>query len=140
MLNNFVMAVGTNITNFVKMSFYTDAVAQTGFIQNWTIFYWAWYLSLSISVGLWVARISYGRIAIGVTVCLPLACWISFAILGNYGMGLLEVNNIANFSEIAVTEGNNAATLAVLKTMPVATITSKNLQVNEGPNKWFKVL
>ncbi|WP_339181441.1 BCCT family transporter [Oceanobacillus sp. FSL W7-1293] len=169
-LNNVVMAVGTNITNFVKMSFYTDAVAQTGFIQNWTIFYWAWYLSLSISIGLWVARISYGRtfrqIAIGVTVCLPLACWLSFGILGNYGMGL-EVNNIANFSEIAVTEGNNAATLAVLKTMPVSTvaiivfivlvffnlatsatsvstmvamITSKNLQVNEEPNKWFKVL
>lgn len=170
MLNNFVMAVGNNITNFVKMSFYTDAVAQTGFIQDWTIFYWAWYLGLSISIGLWVARISYGRtfreIALGVTVCLPLACWISFGILGNYGMGL-EVNNIANFSEIAVTQGNNAATLAVLKTMPISTIaiivfialiffnlatsaisvstivamiTSKNLQANEEPNKWFKVL
>lgn len=170
MLNNFVMAIGNNITDFVKMSFYTDAVAQTGFIQDWTIFYWAWYLGLSISIGLWVARISYGRtfreIAIGVTVCLPLACWITFAILGNYGMGL-EVNNIANFSEIAITEGNNAATLAVLKTMPISTIaiivfivlvffnlatsatsvstivamiTSKNLQANEEPNKWFKVL
>jgi len=170
MLNNFVMAIGYNITNFVKMSFYTDAVAQTGFIQNWTIFYWAWYLGLSIPVGLWVARVSYGRtfkeIAIAVTIFLPLACWITFGTLGNYGMGL-EVNNIAKFSDIAATAGNSAATLAVLKTMPISTIviivfivlvffnlatsatsvatsvailTSKNLRDDEEPNKWFKVI
>lgn len=170
MLNNFVMAIGTNITDFVKMSFYTDAIAQTGFVQGWTIFYWAWYLGLSISIGLWVARVSYGRtfreIAVAVTLLLPLACWVSFGTLGNYGMGL-EVNNIANFSDIAMTQGNSAATLAVLKTMPftqvvilvflvliffnlatsaisvstvVAMLTSKNLKDNEEPNKWFKVL
>ncbi|KOS69051.1 BCCT transporter [Lysinibacillus contaminans] len=170
MLNNFVMAMGNNITNFVKMSFYTDAVAQTGFIQSWTIFYWAWYLGLSISIGLWVARVSYGRtfkeISMAISIFLPLACWISFGTLGNYGMGL-EVNNIANFSDIAVAQGNSAATLAVLKTMPLSTIaiivfvilvffnlatsatsvstvvamlTSKNLKADEEPNKWFKVM
>jgi len=170
MFNNFVMSIGTNITNFVKMSFYTDAVAQTGFIQSWTIFYWAWYVGLSISIGLWVARVSYGRtfreIAVAVTLLLPLACWISFGILGNYGMGL-EVNHLANFSDIALNQGNNAATLAVLKTMPIANIviivfliliffnlatsatsvstvvamlTSKQLKDNEEPNKWLKVM
>ncbi|MEK4302607.1 BCCT family transporter [Oceanobacillus sp. FSL K6-0251] len=110
-LNNVVMAVGTNITNFVKMSFYTDAVAQTGFIQNWTIFYWAWYLSLSISIGLWVARISYGR----------------------------TFRQIAIIVFIVLVFFNLATSATSVSTM-VAMITSKNLQVNEEPNKWFKVL
>lgn len=170
MLNNFVMSIGTNITDFVKMSFYTDSVGQTGFIQSWTVFYWAWYIGLSIAIGLWVARVSYGRtfreITVAVVLCLPLACWITFGILGNYGMGL-EVNGITNFSEIAVNEGNNAATLAVLQTMPftkvviaifvillflnlatsatsqstvVAMLTTKYLHEHEEPNKWLKVM
>lgn len=33
-LNNFVMAIGTNIQDFWRMSFYTDSIAQTGFIQG----------------------------------------------------------------------------------------------------------
>lgn len=51
-LNNIVMAIGTNIREFVRMSFNSDAIAQTGFVQNWTIFYWAWYVALTFMCGL----------------------------------------------------------------------------------------
>lgn len=34
---------------------------DTGFIHDWTTFYWAWWISWSPFVGMFIARISYGR-------------------------------------------------------------------------------
>lgn len=168
-LNNFTMAVGTNIREFVHMSFNTDAIAQTGFVQQWTVFYWAWYLGCTISDGLWLARVSYGRtfreIAIVRCIWTTLACWLAFAILGNYGMHQ-ELTGVLSLSQLVIDSGNNAAVLAVLKTLPlsslaivvymavvfitlacgataastvVATLTSKNLKNDEEPASWYKV-
>ena len=169
MLNNFTMAVGKNIDEFFKMSFYTDAIAQTGFVQGWTIFYWAWYVGLAILTGVWIARISYGRsfreIAIATVVWAPIACWITFAILGNYGMSL-ELSGELMLSQIILEQGSSAATLAVLQTLPLASLaiivflvliffnlatsatamatslsilTSVGLKEDEEPNKYYKL-
>ena len=167
-LNNIVMSVGTNIREFVRMSFNTDAIAQTGFIQGWTIFYWAWYVALAVLSGTWIARTSYGRtfreITIANCVWAPLACWITFGILGNYGMSQ-ELFGGHNFSSIINEVGNNGATLAVLQTLPFSKIcmvifmiliffnlatsatangtslsmyTSIGLKSDEEPNPWYK--
>lgn len=168
-LNNFTMAIGTNIREFVHMSFNTDAIAQTGFVQSWTIFYWSWFVALSIITGVWLARISYGRtfreIAFANTVCCPMACWVTFAILGNYGMGKELAGEISVSGRVAEI-GNNAATLEVLKSLPfakiaivvflvllffnlatsctsistsIAMLTSKGLELGEEPRKSAKV-
>lgn len=168
-LNNFVMAIGTNIREFVHMSFNTDSIAQTGFIQEWTVFYWAWYVGCTISDGLWLARVSYGRtfreIAIVRCIWTSLACWLAFAVLGNYGISL-ELSGALNLSQLVAESGNNAAVLAVLKTLPfsglaitvymavvfitlacgataastvVSMLTSKNLKSEEEPASWYKV-
>lgn len=168
-LNNFTMAIGTNLREFIHMSFNTDAIAQTGFVQQWTIFYWAWYLGCTISDGLWLARVSYGRtfreIAVVRCIWTSLACWLAFAVLGNYGMNL-ELTGVLDLSQIVADSGNNVAVLAVLKTLPLSTIaivvymavvfitlacgataastvvsilTSKNLKNDEEPKSWYKV-
>jgi BCCT family betaine/carnitine transporter len=168
-LNNFFMAVGKNINEFFKMSFYTDAIAQTGFVQGWTIFYWAWYVGLAILTGVWIARVSFGRtfreIAVATVVWAPIACWITFAILGNYGMSL-ELSGELMLSQIVLEQGGNGATLAVLQTLPFASLaifvfliliffnlattatasatslamlTSINLKEDEEPNKFYKL-
>ncbi|MDJ1432027.1 BCCT family transporter [Halostagnicola sp. A-GB9-2] len=59
-------ALGTYISQFIQMSFYTGT-AETGaggvstWIGDWTIFYWAWWFSWTPFVGLFIARISRGR-------------------------------------------------------------------------------
>lgn len=120
-LNNTVMAIGTNIREFVRMSFNSDAVANTGFAQSWTIFYWAWYVAIGYLVAVWIARTSYGRtvreIAISNCIWAPLACWLSFAVLGNYGMGQ-ELFHGLKVSEAIAAIGNDGATLMVLQTLP----------------------
>lgn len=121
MLNNTVMSIGTNIREFVRMSFNSDAIGNTGFVQSWTIFYWAWYVAIAFLCANWIARTSYGRtfreIAVSNCIWAPLACWLSFSTLGNYGMGQelfhgLEVSSAIN------DVGSAGATLMVLQTLP----------------------
>ncbi|ELZ08147.1 BCCT transporter [Natrinema thermotolerans DSM 11552] len=56
-------AVGGMIADFTSMSLYTGAGEEggTGWVNAWTVFYWAWALSWSPFAGLFIARISKGR-------------------------------------------------------------------------------
>ncbi len=56
-------AMGGMISDFVSMSLYTGAGEEgaTGWVEAWTVFYWAWALSWSPFAGLFIARISKGR-------------------------------------------------------------------------------
>ncbi|WP_137288567.1 BCCT family transporter [Natronorubrum halophilum] len=55
-------AMGGMIGDFVSMSLYTGAgEGGTGWVEAWTVFYWAWALSWSPFAGLFIARISKGR-------------------------------------------------------------------------------
>jgi BCCT family betaine/carnitine transporter len=169
-LNTTIQSVGMNFQEFINFNTYTDfASGKSGVVQDWTIFYWAWYVSLAVVSALWVARVSFGRtfreVTIAMVIACPLACWLTFSILGNYGM-YQELSGVVKLSEIATSQGNNAAVLAMLKTMPLSTIvilifivllffnlattctanstlvailTSKGLKSQDEPNKWYKV-
>ncbi len=62
-LNAFVDTIGSYLHMFFRMSFRTAAFddAHHAWIEKWTIFYWAWWLSWSPFVGIFIARISKGR-------------------------------------------------------------------------------
>ncbi len=62
-LNEFVDTIGHYLQDFFRMSFRTAAndEGQRAWIQGWTIFYWAWWISWSPFVGVFIARISKGR-------------------------------------------------------------------------------
>lgn len=62
-LNTLVDTLGSYLQNFVRMSFRTGAfnAVRQEWIEQWTIFYWAWWLSWSPFVGMFIARISKGR-------------------------------------------------------------------------------
>ena len=62
----FALKLGTNslglmIQEFVRMNTWTDPIRASNFIEDWTIFYWAWWLAYAPYVGLFVTRISRGR-------------------------------------------------------------------------------
>lgn len=62
-MNSFVDTIGNYLQGFPRLSFRTAALDynQHAWIENWTIFYWAWWISWSPSVGIFIARISKGR-------------------------------------------------------------------------------
>jgi choline/glycine/proline betaine transport protein len=65
LLKSFVQNLGHYINEFFDLSFWTESyqgVNDRSHWQNkWTVFYWAWWISWSPFVGIFIARISKGR-------------------------------------------------------------------------------
>ncbi|MCO6388844.1 BCCT family transporter [Aliihoeflea sp. 40Bstr573] len=59
--DSFVENMGNYINEFVYFSFWSEAYSGTNWQVGWTIFYWAWWISWSPFVGIFIARISRGR-------------------------------------------------------------------------------
>lgn len=60
-VSNMVKGVGDYIINFIPDSLRLTSNGDGRWIQNWRIFYWAWWLSWAPFVGIFIARISKGR-------------------------------------------------------------------------------
>lgn len=63
LLSAFLEGVGNYIENFATLTFNTFAFekAGRGWFTNWTVMFWAWWISWAPFVGLFIARISKGR-------------------------------------------------------------------------------
>ncbi|MDA3131061.1 BCCT family transporter [Aliibacillus thermotolerans] len=61
-LDVFTSTIGRYIQNLPTMSFSTATFrGDRGWLESWTIFYWAWWIAWSPFVGTFIARISRGR-------------------------------------------------------------------------------
>jgi BCCT family betaine/carnitine transporter len=104
----FILKMGTNsigliLQNFIRMNTWTDPVANAGFVESWTIFYWAWWMAYGPFVGIFIARISGGRtlrqVILGMLSFGSLGAAVFYIVLGNYAMhldlgGLLDVSGM----------------------------------------------
>ncbi|HKJ06426.1 MAG TPA: BCCT family transporter [Flavobacteriaceae bacterium] len=65
LLKSFVQNIGHYIYEFFELSFWTNTYngvnAEQNWQNSWTVFYWAWWISWSPFVGIFIARISKGR-------------------------------------------------------------------------------
>lgn len=62
LLRGTIEAVGYYATSLPGLAFWNDAFDNNvGWQQSWTIFYWAWTITWSPFVGIFIARISRGR-------------------------------------------------------------------------------
>ncbi len=61
LLQSYVQGVGDYLAHVVPMSTWTDASKDGQWQSWWTVFYWAWWMSWSPFVGMFIARISKGR-------------------------------------------------------------------------------
>jgi len=62
--NFFIEGIGAYMNDFIRLSFRTAAsgtLAQQEWVQAWTVYYWAWWISWSPFVGVFIANISKGR-------------------------------------------------------------------------------
>lgn len=85
-------AIGNTVQNFIGLSTWTDALRTSYFPQNWTIFYWAYWMVWCVASPFFMGSISKGRtvkqIICGTYIFGISSTWLSFIILGNYGLGL----------------------------------------------------
>ena len=52
---------GSYLVNLPELALWNDTFANTGWQNTWTVFYWAWTITWSPFVGIFIARISKGR-------------------------------------------------------------------------------
>ncbi|GAA5213685.1 BCCT family transporter [Streptomyces thinghirensis] len=99
-------------------------------LSSWTVFYWAWWISWTPFVGMFIARISRGRTIrqfIGGVILVPsTVSLIWFAIFGGSAMRLQEQNRLGDET---TPEGR---LFAVLQEYPIATVTSLLVMVLVG--------
>ncbi|MCM3741708.1 BCCT family transporter [Oceanobacillus luteolus] len=62
-MNMFTETIGLYIQNLISMSFKTAPLEGDNrtWLDGWTIFYWAWWVSWAPFVGMFIARVSRGR-------------------------------------------------------------------------------
>lgn len=123
-LDMFTNTIGGYVTNFFDMSFHIEPLGgNRGWVNDWTIFYWAWWVSWAPFVGIFIARISKGRtikeFMMGVLIVPALVCFIFFAVFGVSALNI-EQNGIAEISNYSL----ETATFAMLDQYPSATFLS----------------
>ena len=118
-------SLGVMADNFLRMNFWTDPFTESGFVESWTIFYWAWWIAFAPYVGLFVTRISKGRtirqMITGMMIWGSLGSWLFYMIMGNYGL-FLELTGEVDFTGIMRSQSGNAAIVAMLETLPLAAV------------------
>ena len=117
-------ALGRMVQHFFELATFTDPQRTTSFPQNWTIFYWAYWMVWCVAAPFFIGNISRGRTvrqtilggyAFGVTSTI-----VSFIILGNYSLGK-QVSGAADFIGMYNQTGDlYGVIIAMMKSLPCA--------------------
>lgn len=108
------------------LSTYSDPLRTTNFAQDWTIYYWAYWMVWCVAAPFFIGNISRGRtvkqvicggyiFGVGSTI-------VSFVVLGNYGMGL-QTKGITDFlTQYEATGDLYGLIIDIINTMPAAPV------------------
>ena len=162
-------SLGFMLQNLVRMVTYTDPVHRTGFVEDWTIFYWAWWFSYGPFMGVFVTRISRGRtlreLIFSMSAYGSLGCALFFIVLGNFAAhldltgalpvsSLLQTGDPANIISSVIgflPMGNGArvvfSVITIIfiaaaynaKSYGLSASTTIGLQVGQDPARWNRV-
>ena len=170
----FVLKLGTNsfglmIQEFVRLNTWTDPILATRFVEDWSIFYWAWWLAYAPYVGLFVTRISRGRtlreVIGGMLLYGTLGCTLFYVCIGNTAQWM-DTSGALPIREVLHTDGPESAIaqfIAALDLFPlpliayialsfifvattydsasyaIAASATKRLTHGQNPQRWHRV-
>ena len=112
-------SLGKMIQNFIGLSTYTDPMRTTNFPQNWTIYYWAYWMVWCVAAPFFIGSISRGR-TVRQTILGGYGFGVSFIILGNYSMGKQISGAIDFISQYNENGDLYHLIVSMIKTMPCA--------------------
>lgn len=119
-------SLGRMIQNFFGLATYTDPMRATNFPQNWTTYYWAYWMVWCVAAPFFIGSISRGRtvrqtilggygFGVGSTI-------VSFIVLGNYSMGM-QAEGKADFIAQYLESGDLYGMIVeMIKSMPLAPV------------------
>jgi BCCT family betaine/carnitine transporter len=117
--------LGFMADNFIRMMTWTDPIDNTGFVESWTIFYWAWWIAFAPPVGVFVTRISRGRtirqVVLNMILFGSLGCWAGYFVLGNYSL-FLELEGVMSVTGSLAENGMYITVAKVVSTLPLGAL------------------
>ena len=128
LLRGIVETFGLYLSNLPRLAFWNDMLSDVrpdtddwGWQGSWTVFYWAWTVTWSPFIGLFVARISKGRtireFVLGVLLAPSLFTLIWFAI---FGWQAMEIDGIGAAARDAMNGAAGQISDAVAQSVPLA--------------------
>ncbi|TDK50298.1 BCCT family transporter [Antarcticimicrobium luteum] len=127
--SDFFSGLGAYAKNLIPLS---NPVGRedTGYVQGWTAFYWAWWISWSPFVGMFIARVSRGRTVREFIICVliipSLVCVLWMAVFGGVAIDQVLSNPETSAVKAQVIDSYNPplSLFAMLEGLPLAKITS----------------
>ncbi|MEU5284934.1 BCCT family transporter [Streptomyces sp. CA-278952] len=126
-------SLGAYVTDLGQLAGRTEATGGgdvADWLGSWTVFYWAWWISWTPFVGMFIARISRGRTIrqfVGGVILVPsTVSLIWFAVFGGSAMKLDEAGKLGG------ADTPEAQLFGVLQEFPIATLTSILVMVLVG--------
>jgi len=123
-----ITSIGNLIQNFVGMSLWMDPLRASGdgvngFVQNWTIFYWAYWMAWCVATPFFIGMISRGRtirnVVCGTYIYGLSGTFLSFIIFGNYGLSQQMKGTVDILSAVAEGGDPSRAIIQIFETLPL---------------------
>ncbi len=125
-IDTFTLTLGSYLSEFVRMSLRMTPFRDSTWVGGWTVFYWAWWVSWSPFVGLFIARISRGRtireFILGTVAVPTLAAFVWFSVFGGTALHL-EIMRGVPLAE-AVKADVSTALFALFHALPMSALLS----------------
>lgn len=127
-------SLGNMTQNFLGMGTWIDPLRKNSFPQNWTIYYWAYWMVWSVATPFFIGKISKGRtiknLILGGYSWGLAGTFVSFIILGNYGMAQQMKHGVNIVGFIGNGGSYVDAIMKIFETLPFPTIALLILLVN----------
>ncbi|MEW9796664.1 BCCT family transporter [Alteromonas sp. CYL-A6] len=127
LLQAYLQNTGAYLSDIVRNTFNLFAYQKTNWLGGWTIFYWGWWLAWAPFVGLFIARISYGRtireFVIGVLLIPTAFTLLWMTIFGNAAIDLVFSEDKQMLATM-VEENTSVALFVFLEQFPFASVLS----------------
>ena len=123
----FTSALGDYLQNLPRMSLNLAPFDDSRWIQEWTLFYWAWWIAWAPFVGTFIARISRGRtvreFVMGVLLAPTLFCAFWFSVFGGTAISL-DMFEQVGMKQVIESQGKEVALFTLLEQFPFGGLTS----------------
>lgn len=123
-IENGIQSIGKMLQHFIELSTYVDPARSNHFPQDWTIYYWAYWMVWCIAAPFFIGNISRGRtikqtilggyiFGVGSTI-------VSFVVLGNYSLGLQTAGHADFITQYQANGDLYGLIISIIRTMPAA--------------------
>jgi choline/glycine/proline betaine transport protein len=122
----FVESTGQYFDRFIELGTFSSAYVDSAFQNDWTVFYWAWWIAWSPFVGMFIARVSKGRtvreFVLGVLLVPTLMTFFWISVFGGSALSI-EIENPGALSEIILNDSSTSL-FVFLQEFPLPALTS----------------